>query len=128
MKIEDQIDIEKLDWEYIWQKNYQKDRKKGKDWNTVSQDFGKWLENESAISESEREFEFIMLGLRTKVGISKSEFFARFGIDFDEKYGKKIEIFEKMGYLQQDVERLSLNERGFEVSNSILEEILDFDY
>ncbi len=89
---------------------------------------GKWLENESAISESEREFEFIMLGLRTKVGISKSEFFARFGIDFDEKYGKKIEIFEKMGYLQQDVERLSLNERGFEVSNSILEEILDFDY
>lgn len=89
---------------------------------------GKWIENESAISESEREFEFIMLGLRTKVGISKSEFFARFGIDFDEKYGKKIEIFEKMGYLQQDVERLSLNERGFEVSNSILEEILDFDY
>ena len=89
---------------------------------------GKWIENESAIRESEREFEFIMLGLRTKVGISKSEFFARFGIDFDEKYGKKIEIFEKMGYLQQDVERLSLNERGFEVSNSILEEILDFDY
>ena len=89
---------------------------------------GKWLENESAISESEREFEFIMLGLRTKVGISKSEFFARFGIDFDEKYGKKIEIFEKMGYLQQYGDRLSLNERGFEVSNSILEEILDFDY
>lgn len=46
MKIEDQIDIEKLDWEYIWQKNYQKDRKKGKDWNTVSEDFGKWLEND----------------------------------------------------------------------------------
>ena len=46
MRIEDQIDISKLDWEYIWQKNYQKDRKKGKDWNTVSKDFGKWLEND----------------------------------------------------------------------------------
>lgn len=89
---------------------------------------GEWLENESAISESEREFEFIMLGLRTKVGISKSEFFARFGIDFDEKYGKNIEKLEKMGYLLQNDDRISLNERGFEVSNSILEEILDFDY
>ncbi len=46
MRIEDQIDIEKLDWEYIWQKGYQKNRKKGKDWNTVSKDFGKWLEND----------------------------------------------------------------------------------
>ena len=46
MRIEDQIDISKLDWEYIWQKDYQKDRKKGKDWNTVSKDFGKWLEND----------------------------------------------------------------------------------
>ena len=46
MRIEDQIDINKLDWEYIWQKDYQKDRKKGKDWNTVSKDFGKWLEND----------------------------------------------------------------------------------
>lgn len=89
---------------------------------------GNWLENESVISEAEREFEFIMLGLRTSVGISKSEFFARFGIDFNKKYGEKVEKLEKMGYVSRNDEYLSLNERGFEVSNSILEEILDFDY
>ena len=69
-----------------------------------------------------------MLGLRTKMGISKAEFFTRFGTDFDEKYGKKIENLEKMGYFSQNGENISLSERGFEVSNAILEEILDFDY
>lgn len=89
---------------------------------------GNWLENERIISKSEREFEFIMLGLRTSVGISKSEFFARFGIDFDEKYSKKTEKFEKMELLMRNDDRIALNERGFEISNAILEEILDFDY
>lgn len=89
---------------------------------------GEWTENEMTIGASERKFEFIMLGLRTKMGISKAEFFTRFGTDFDEKYGKKIENLEKMGYFSQNGENISLSERGFEVSNAILEEILDFDY
>ena len=89
---------------------------------------GEWLENELAISEAEREFEFIMLGLRMAKGISKYKFYARFGIDFDQKYGKKVEKLEKMGYVLQNDEYLSLNEQGFEVSNMILAEILDFDY
>ena len=89
---------------------------------------GEWLENELAISEAEREFEFIMLGLRLAKGISKHKFYTRFGIDFDQKYGKKVEKLEKMGYVLQNDEYLSLNEQGFEVSNMILAEILDFDY
>ena len=89
---------------------------------------GEWLENDLAISEAEREFEFIMLGLRMAKGISKYKFYARFGIDFDQKYGKKVEKLEKMGYVLQNDEYFSLNEQGFEVSNMILAEILDFDY
>ena len=89
---------------------------------------GVWLENELAISEAEREFEFIMLGLRLAKGISKYKFYARFGIDFDQKYGKKVEKLEKMGYVLQNDKYLSLTEQGFEVSNMILAEILDFDY
>ena len=57
---------------------------------------GEYIENEIEISLSEREFEFIMLGLRTSRGISKSEFFDRFHIDFDEKYGEKVEKYAKM--------------------------------
>ena len=48
--------------------------------------------------------------------------------DFDKKYGRKVEKLEKMGYILQNDDLFALNERGFEVSNSILEEILDFDY
>ena len=89
---------------------------------------GKWVENEISISTKEREFEFLMLGLRTSAGISKPEFFERFGVNFDEKYGKKIENLEKMGYFSQNDDRIVLNERGFEVSNMLLAQILDFDY
>ena len=89
---------------------------------------GEFVENELEISASEREFEFIMLGLRTSRGISKSEFFARFGVDFDSKYGEKVKKLEKLGYFLQNDEFLALNERGFEVNNSILAQILDFDY
>ena len=89
---------------------------------------GEWLEAESDISNSEREFEFLMLGLRTADGISKSEFLARFDVDFDEKYGKKVEKFKKMGYFCEKGDALALTESGFEVSNAILTEILDFDY
>ena len=89
---------------------------------------GKWVEGEHCISMRERELEFIMLGLRTAHGISKCEFFERFGIDFDEKYAKVVEKFKKAGYFCENGDRLALNERGFEVSNAILSEILDFDY
>ena len=89
---------------------------------------GEYIENEVEISPSEREFEFLMLGLRTSGGISKSEFFARFGVDFDEKYGEKVKKLEKLGYFLQNDEVLALSESGFEVSNSILAQILDFDY
>ncbi|MBO5715908.1 MAG: coproporphyrinogen III oxidase family protein [Clostridia bacterium] len=89
---------------------------------------GECVENELVIGESEREFEFLMLGLRTSEGISKSEFLHRFGIDFDVKYGEKVKKLEKMGYFWQNDDRIALNERGFEVSNMILAQILDFDY
>jgi oxygen-independent coproporphyrinogen-3 oxidase len=89
---------------------------------------GEYIENEMEISCREREFEFLMLGLRTSGGISKSEFFARFGVNFDEKYGQKVKNLEKMGYFWQNDEVAALSESGFEVSNSILAQILDFDY
>ena len=89
---------------------------------------GEWLEAESDISNSEREFEFLMLGFRTADGISKSEFLARFGVEFDEKCGEKVEKFKKLGYFCEKGDALALTERGFEVSNAILTEILDFDY
>lgn len=89
---------------------------------------GDYLSIESEMGISEREVEFIMLGLRMSKGISKQEFFARFGLNFDEKYGKKIQELAQFFKKTDDQDRVCLNESGFAVSNSILAQILDFDY
>ena len=89
---------------------------------------GTWLESEQVIDSKEREFEFLMLGLRTGKGISKVEFLSRFGVDFDEKYGEKVKKFEKLGYFCENGDRIALTECGFEISNAILGEILSFDF
>ena len=46
MRLEDEIDISKIDWEYIWQKSIKKSYKEEKNWDTIAKDFGKWLEND----------------------------------------------------------------------------------
>jgi ubiquinone/menaquinone biosynthesis C-methylase UbiE len=47
MKIEDQINIKDLDWDYIWKKElgFKKIEDK-KDWNDVADKFGKWIEKD----------------------------------------------------------------------------------
>lgn len=46
MKMENEIDISKIDWESVWQKSIKKGLKKEKDWDSIAKDFGKWLEND----------------------------------------------------------------------------------
>ncbi len=89
---------------------------------------GNYLANEQMIEKSEREFEFLMLGLRTSAGVSRNEYSARFGASFDEKYASKMQKFIDRGYIYANEDRVCLGERGFEVSNTILAELLDFDF
>jgi oxygen-independent coproporphyrinogen-3 oxidase len=89
---------------------------------------GKYYLSGQDIGIAEREVEFIMLGLRMSDGISKSEYFERFGSDFDEKYKKKINDLLRLGFVSDSPDRFALTERGFAVSNMILSQILDFDY
>ena len=46
MKMEDEMDIFSIDWEYIWQKSIKKGLRKEKNWDSIAKDFGKWLEND----------------------------------------------------------------------------------
>ena len=89
---------------------------------------GEYFSCGKKIGALEREVEFIMLGLRMSEGISKSDFSSRFGIDFDAKYGEKISNLNQFFSTKGTDERVALNERGFEVSNMLLAQILDFDY
>ena len=89
---------------------------------------GKYYLSGNEIGKAEREVEFLMLGLRMSEGISKSEFFERFKIDFDEKYGEKVKNLAKLDFVSDSPEKFALTEKGFAVSNMILSQILDFDY
>ena len=89
---------------------------------------GKWQKDGHVVGKREREEEYIMLGLRTKQGISVSDFSNRFGEDIFELYGDKLKKFESSSYIKADGDRIYLTEEGFEVSNSILCELLELNY
>lgn len=88
---------------------------------------GEWLSDARRIGIAERELEYLMLGLRTSDGISRSELRERFSTDLDERYGERIAGIVALDLACDDGERIRLTERGFEVSNSILCDLLNFD-
>ena len=76
---------------------------------------------------SEAAVQYVMLAFRTTRGVSKDEYFSRFGENFDDIYIDKMQRFldKKLMLVTGDGYRLS--RRGMLVSNMILSEILDFD-
>ena len=74
--------------------------------------------------DPEPAFEYAMLRLRLKEGISLAEYESLFGVPFGEGREDKIESYKRLGYLTLSDGRLSLTERGFYVSNTILSELL----
>lgn len=71
--------------------------------------------------------EYVMLRLRLAAGIDSREFRKRFGRDFDEMYGKKLDKYVSMGYAIHIGDRYALTPKGFFVSNAILSDVLEFD-
>ena len=78
---------------------------------------------EKSTPESEA-YEFVMLGLRLLRGISLSEYKTKFGVDFVTGREEKIQNLLELGYISLTKDNLSLTERGFYVSNSILTSLL----
>ena len=74
-------------------------------------------------AETER-YDYVMLGLRLKDGISLSEYKKRFSSDFIMENEEQINSFLSGGFMQISGDRLSLTERGFYVSNTILTALL----
>ena len=79
------------------------------------------------LAPNERVGEYIMLRLRLTEGISSTEFAARFGMNFDALYGRRLKIYIDNGFMRYDGERYSFTPKGMYVSNYILSTILDFD-
>ncbi len=75
------------------------------------------------IEGDEREFEFIMLGLRTADGISFDDYRSRFGGNFKEKYAKKIAATRK--YLNETEKGVAIKPEYLFVQNEIIIQFMD---
>ena len=75
------------------------------------------------IEGDEREFEFIMLGLRKDEGFRFDEFKKRFGVDFKEKYKDKIKRVQK--YLDVTDESINIKPEYIYVQKTIIIYFMD---
>ena len=70
------------------------------------------------------EEEYIMLMLRTRQGIIFEEFTNLFGKTLDKRILDKVKLYEKHGYIKTDDNSISLTEKGFLLSNTIIAELI----
>lgn len=77
----------------------------------------------TVVSGNDEMEEFMFLGLRTMKGVSKREFFRRFGVTMEEIYAPVIEKYEKMQMLENG-DYLRLSEAGINVSNYLLSDFI----
>lgn len=78
-----------------------------------------------AIGADEAAYETAMLALRLREGLSLSAFAARHGFDFLEHKGSAARSLQMLGLIQVEGDRLRLTERGMDVQNAVLLELLD---
>lgn len=77
-------------------------------------------EENEVLTEKDLAYEWIMLRLRLREGLSISEYRKRFGVDLKGKYEDIIKGFTERDLMKQEGDRIFLTEKGFRLSNSIL--------
>ena len=68
--------------------------------------------------------EFMFMGLRKNLGISKNEFNLRFNKDINSVYGDIISKYVNTGFMKETEENIFLTYEGIELSNVIMAEFL----
>lgn len=76
------------------------------------------------LTPKDKQMEYLMLGLRLSDGISFSELFSRFNIDLRKVKAKEIKMLCDNGYINLTDNGISLTEKGFFVSNSVIAELI----
>ena len=85
---------------------------------------GEILSESDRIAPWDRDLEYLMLGLRTALGISGREFESRYRLSF-EGIRTALERYQETGYALETEGRWRLTPEGFLVSNLIIGEVLE---
>lgn len=78
------------------------------------------------VPPKERLGEYIMLRLRLAAGLDCREFARKFGVSFEQRYGRKMQPYVQGGFATYKNGVYALTPRGMFVSNYILSDLLDF--
>ena len=79
---------------------------------------------EEIVDKETEQFEYGMMGLRLREGISLSEYEALFGKNFLSENEAKIKSFVQNGLVVVEDGRIFLTDRGFYLSNTVMSELL----
>lgn len=68
--------------------------------------------------------EYIMLMLRTDIGIEFKEYEKKFNNKLSISFLNKVKFYEKLGYIESDDNRVRLTKKGFLISNTIIADLI----
>ncbi len=71
--------------------------------------------------------DYVMLAMRLSEGVNAADFKAKFGIDFNEKYGVLLDDYVDEGFVEKDEKGYRFTSTGMFVSNYILSDVLGLD-
>ncbi len=71
--------------------------------------------------------DYVMLAMRLSEGVNVADFNAKFGIDFNEKYGAILDDYVDEGFVEKDERGYRFTSQGMFVSNYILSDVLGLD-
>ena len=78
-----------------------------------------------SITPAEACFETMMLGLRTREGVSERAFMAMHGISLEQMYGQRLTALASRGLMEKHGEWWRLTRRGMDVQNAVLVELME---
>lgn len=83
------------------------------------------LLEQSEVTRLEAMEDFMMVGLRLREGVSRSEFTAQFGIGWDEPFGRVLSRLTEQGLLEESGDGYRLTDRGVLLGNEVFGEFLE---
>ncbi|MBZ2153770.1 radical SAM family heme chaperone HemW [Streptococcus australis] len=85
---------------------------------------GKARITEEHLTLEEKMEEELFLGLRKKTGVSKARFEEKFGVSFDQRYGRVVASLTEQGLLVPDDKQVRMTKRGLFLGDTVAEKFI----
>jgi len=83
------------------------------------------IDNGEKLSSRKRMIETIILGLRTKDGVSYKKYKTRFGINLNDIFSKQVNKLINLGLLEEGECKIKLTRKGIFLANTVFREFVD---